>query len=152
MSQQPHTWLANAGHDGAFLDLPIGGAVVSSADQDSRIRWDFDNPIELGETTMRLPVLILLFIAAALLGECIGASAQSARSYPVCAIYYGLDATSTPSCSFDTREQCMETISGIGGYCIGNQYYHDAAIRPPRRVHEMRKRASAHSHQTSLRA
>jgi hypothetical protein len=86
MSQQPHTWLANAGHDGAFLDLPIGGAVVSSADQDSRIRWDFDNPIELGETTMRLPVLILLFIAAALLGECIGASAQSARSYPVCAM------------------------------------------------------------------
>jgi hypothetical protein len=100
---------------------------------------------------MRLPVLILLFIAAALLGECIGASAQSARSYPACAIYYGIDATSTPSCSFDTREQCMETISGIGGYCIENQYYHDAAIRPPRRVHEMRKRASAHSHQTSLR-
>jgi hypothetical protein len=31
---------------------------------------------------MRLPVLILLFIAAALLSESIGASAQSARSYP----------------------------------------------------------------------
>jgi hypothetical protein len=101
---------------------------------------------------MRLPVLILLFIAAALLGESIGASAQSARSYPFCAIYYGIDATGTPSCSFDTREQCMETISGIGGFCIANQYYHGAAVRPPRRVHEMRKRGSAHSHQTSLRA
>jgi len=142
---------SNAGHSGAFLDLLIGSAVVSSADRDSRIGWDFDNPIELGETTMRLPVLILPFIAAALLGESISASAQSARSYPFCAIYYGIDATGTPSCSFDTREQCMETISGIGGFCIANQYYHGAAARPPRRVHEMRKRASAHSHQTSLR-
>jgi hypothetical protein len=99
---------------------------------------------------MRLPVRILLFIAAALLGESLGASAQSARSYPFCAIYYGIDATGTPSCSFDTREQCMETISGIGGFCIANQYYHGAAVRPPRGVHIMRKRASAHSHQTSL--
>jgi hypothetical protein len=45
----------------------------------------------------------------------------------------------------------METISGIGGFCIANQYYHGAAVRPPRRAHEMRKRGSAHSHQTSLR-
>jgi hypothetical protein len=142
---------SNAGPGGAFLDLLIGSAVVSSAGRDSRIGWDFGNPIELGETTMRLPVLILLFIAAASLGESIGASAQSARSYPFCAIYYGIDATGTPSCSFDTREQCMETISGIGGFCIANPYYHGAAVRPPRRVHEIRKRASAHSHQTSLR-
>ncbi len=99
---------------------------------------------------MRLPVLILLFIAAALLGENIATSAQSAGSYPFCAVYYGIDATGTPSCSFDTREQCMETISGIGGFCIANQYYHGAAVRPPRGVHIMRKRASAHSHQTSL--
>ena len=63
---QPHA-------GGAFLDLLTGGAVVSSADRDSRIGWDFDNPIELGETTMRFPVLILPFIAAALLGESISA-------------------------------------------------------------------------------
>lgn len=101
---------------------------------------------------MRLPVLTLLFIAAALLGESITASAQSPRSYPFCAIYYGIDATGTPSCSFDTREQCMETISGIGGFCIENQYYHGAAVRPPRRVHVMRKRANTHSHQMSWMA
>ncbi len=68
-----HTRESNAGHSGTFLDLLIGSAVVSSAGRDSRIGWDFGNPIELGETTMRLPVLILLFIAAALLGESIGA-------------------------------------------------------------------------------
>jgi Protein of unknown function (DUF3551) len=95
---------------------------------------------------MRLPLLILLFIAVTLFGESIGASAQSARSYPVCAIYYGIDATSTPSCSFDTREQCMETISGIGGYCVENQYYHGAVVRPPRHAHAMRKLATTHSH------
>jgi hypothetical protein len=95
---------------------------------------------------MRLPVLTLLFIAATVLGESTAASAQSARSYPVCAIYYGIDATSTPSCTFDTREQCMETISGIGGYCIENQYYHGTAVRPPRRGHVMRKPANINSH------
>ena len=95
---------------------------------------------------MRLPILILLFIAAAWLSESDAVSAQSARSYPVCAIYYGIDATSTPSCSFDTRQQCMETISGIGGYCVENQYYHGAADRPPHRMHVMRKPATIHSH------
>ena len=142
---------SNAGHSGTFLDLLIGSAVVSSAGRDSRIGWDFGNPIELWETSMRLRVLTLLFIAAALLSASIAASAQSARSYPFCAIYYGIDATGTPSCSFDNREQCMETISGIGGFCIANQYYHGAAVQPPRRVHVMRKRPSTHSHQTSLR-
>jgi hypothetical protein len=129
----------------------IGSAVVSGAGRDGCIRCDFGNPIELWETSTRLRVLTLLFIAAALLSASIAASAQSARSYRFCAIYYGIDATGTPSCSFDNREQCMETISGIGGFCIANQYYHGAAVQPPRRVHVMRKRPSTHSHQTSLR-
>ena len=94
---------------------------------------------------MRWPVLSLLFIAAALLSEGIAAPAHSAGSYPFCAIYYGIDATGTPSCTFDTREQCMETISGIGGFCVENQYYHGATVRPPRREHVTRKRANASS-------
>jgi hypothetical protein len=100
---------------------------------------------------MRLPVTTLLFIGAVSLGESVATAAQSAGSYPVCAIYYGIDATGTPSCAFDTREQCMETISGIGGFCIENQYYHGPTVRPPRRGQVMRKRAGTHSHQTSLR-
>src|SRR5262249_51396521 len=99
---------------------------------------------------MRLPVLTLLLIAAPSLNESTVAPAQAARSYPVCAIYYGIDADGTPSCAFDTRQQCMETISGIGGFCIDNQYYHGPAVRPPGRVRTMRKRVIPHSHQTSL--
>jgi hypothetical protein len=78
---------------------------------------------------MRSPVLIVLFIAAALFGENVGASAQSSRSHPVCAIYYGMDADGTPSCTFDTRQQRMETISGIGGFCVENQYYQGVIAR-----------------------
>jgi hypothetical protein len=93
---------------------------------------------------MRLPVLTVVFIAAALFGENEVASAQSAGSYPWCAIYYRMDAGGTPSCYFDTREQCMETISGIGGFCVANQYYHGLAILPPRRAHiaKVHKRTS----------
>jgi hypothetical protein len=99
---------------------------------------------------MRLPVLTLLLIAAASLGKSITAPAQAAGSHPVCAIYYGIDANGTPVCAFDTREQCMEDISGIGGLCIENQYYHRPAVTPPGRARVMRKRVT-HPHQTSLR-
>jgi hypothetical protein len=99
---------------------------------------------------MRLRVLTLLFIAAALLGEGIITPAQSAGSHPVCAIYYGIDADGTPSCTFDTRAQCMETISGIGGFCIDNQYYHGPVVSPPRHVHVIRKHASTHSRHISI--
>ncbi len=94
---------------------------------------------------MRLPTLTMLFIAATLPSETT-ASAQSAGSYPWCAIYYRMDAGGTPSCYFDTRQQCMETISGIGGLCVENQYYHGAAALAPRRAHvaKVHKHTSAH--------
>jgi hypothetical protein len=99
---------------------------------------------------MRSPVLTVLFIAAALFGENVGASAQSSRSHPVCAIYYGIDADGTPSCTFDTRQQCMETISGIGGFCVENQYY-QGVIAPPPRGHGAKghKTARTRSHAMS---
>ena len=95
---------------------------------------------------MRLPILTAtLFIAATSLSET-AASAQSAGAYPWCAIYYTIDSNGTPSCSFDTRQQCMETISGIGGFCVENQYYHGAAVPAPRRAHVARvhKHTSTH--------
>lgn len=94
---------------------------------------------------MHLRILAALAVVAALLGEGTATSAQSRPSYPFCAIYYGIDATGTPSCSFDTWKQCMETISGIGGYCIENQYYQGAVTRPLRHVHVTHKRAHTRS-------
>jgi len=95
---------------------------------------------------MRLPVWTILFIAATLFSAT-AASAQSARSYPWCAVYFTIDANGTPSCSFDTREQCMETISGIGGYCVENLYYRRVAAVPSHRanVAKAHKRANTHS-------
>jgi len=73
---------------------------------------------------MRLPVVILPLIAAALFGQDLVASAQSAKSYPWCAIFYE-DGGGTPRCYFDTCDQCMETISRIGDLCVENlQYSH----------------------------
>jgi hypothetical protein len=82
---------------------------------------------------MRLPIHSLLLIAAALLGEMQAASAQSPTSYPWCAKSYKMD-TSAISCYFTSREQCMTTLSGIGGYCFQSLYYHAAlgktAVQP----------------------
>ena len=116
---------------------------ASGTGRGGRIEWQSGNPIEFQETSMRLPVRVPL-IAAALLSVSTAAPAQSAGSYPFCAIYYRMDAGGTPSCYFDTRAQCMETISGVGGFCIENQYYHRVAIRLPRRVHVAKARKRTH--------
>ena len=85
---------------------------------------------------MRLPILaiILPLISAALFSENLAASAQSANFYPWCARYYK-DGGGTPRCYFANREQCMESISGIGGYCVRNLQYSPRAqpsTRKPR--------------------
>ena len=33
------------------------------------------------------------------------------------------------SCYFTSREQCMATLSGIGGYCFESPYYHSALAK-----------------------
>jgi Protein of unknown function (DUF3551) len=43
------------------------------------------------------------------------ASAQG-KYYPWCARYDPYSIV----CGFDTRQQCMETVSGVGGYCQQN--------------------------------
>jgi Protein of unknown function (DUF3551) len=72
---------------------------------------------------MRLPILSLFVIAAALLGETQAVSAQSPTSYPWCA-QYPTEQSAAMSCYFTSYQQCMTTISGIGGYCFESPYYH----------------------------
>jgi hypothetical protein len=57
-------------------------------------------------------------LAATALLVLMGATPSLARDYPVCqrSIVSGFN----PSCSFDTMQQCMATVSGIGGDCIRN--------------------------------
>jgi hypothetical protein len=80
---------------------------------------------------MRLPILSLLLISAALFGEIQSASAQSPTSYPWCAKYYESWNFSSLSCYYTSYEQCRTTMSGIGGVCIHSPYYHRAPPGAP---------------------
>jgi len=66
---------------------------------------------------------VLLFTLAILVGiAAIGTDAQ-AQNYPWCAIYGGGSAGGGRNCGFNTFEQCLATISGIGGTCQQNTTY-----------------------------
>jgi hypothetical protein len=74
------------------------------------------------------PILAALAFAAALIGAAQTASAQAPYSYPYCAKYY---TRGTPtSCYYASREQCMATVSGIGGYCYQNPGYRGGPVSP----------------------
>jgi hypothetical protein len=91
------------------------------------------------EVSMRLPILSLFVIAAALLVEMPAASAQSPYSYPWCSRQAGRDFDTT-SCYFTSYQQCMTTISGIGGWCYQSPYYHAASAPRQQAVKSRRLR------------
>jgi hypothetical protein len=64
-----------------------------------------------------LTVVIAVLLAATALSA--GALAQN---YPWCAYISTGDGNAT-NCGFVTREQCMATISGMGGHCEPNNTY-----------------------------
>ena len=66
---------------------------------------------------MRAPLLILLAMLA-----CSSAQAAPHDPYPWCAAYGG-SWSGTSNCGFKTLQQCMATVSGIGGSCEPNQFY-----------------------------
>ena len=63
------------------------------------------------------------------LGILIGASsfamrAEAQSNYPWCAVYgSGFGGT---NCGFVSFSQCMATVTGIGGFCQENNWYHPA--------------------------
>ncbi len=57
----------------------------------------------------------------------LGSSAK-AQNYPWCAYYGGRQGGGT-NCGFTTFEQCMVTLSGMGGFCDRNTQY----VPPPGR-------------------
>ena len=71
---------------------------------------------------------ILLFVLAMFVVTAgIGTHAQS-QNYPWCAVYDVGD--SAYNCGFVSREQCMATVSGIGGFCNANTQYVAPAAQP----------------------
>jgi hypothetical protein len=92
----------------------------------------------------RMPIVVFFVVAAALLGEMQISNAQSAYSYPWCAIYPGdhNGPGGAMSCYYTSWEQCRTTMVGIGGNCIESPYYrqptqlaHHSLATPRRRRH-----------------
>jgi Protein of unknown function (DUF3551) len=77
---------------------------------------------------MRSQMLSLVLVFAALTGATASASAQSPYSYPWCSRQTAGKGDTT-SCYFTSYQQCMTTISGIGGWCYQSPYYHAAYDR-----------------------
>jgi Protein of unknown function (DUF3551) len=65
----------------------------------------------------------ILILPAALAGLMFCGTPQAkADPYKWCAEYGGRDGGGT-NCGFITLEQCRATISGMGGWCVPNQFY-----------------------------
>jgi hypothetical protein len=69
------------------------------------------------------PALCLL--GALIVMTTIGTPAH-AQNYPWCAYYSGRGLGGATNCGFTTFQQCLATVSGIGGFCGQNTQY-----RPP---------------------
>jgi Protein of unknown function (DUF3551) len=67
---------------------------------------------------MRLSLYALAVLCTA---AAFSAPAQ-AQNYPWCAYYGGRDSGAS-NCGFSTFQQCMATVSGIGGFCQRNNLY-----------------------------
>jgi hypothetical protein len=76
---------------------------------------------------MRLrSALLATFCVFAMAGSAVAQGYQRPYDpYPWCAVYGGNFGGS--NCGFLTWQQCMATVSGIGGFCQPNQFYNPRA-------------------------
>ena len=79
-----------------------------------------------------------LFAAIVLASLTALARPAAAIEYPWCAQYSGEDGGGR-NCGFSTLEQCMATVSGIGGDCERNLFYEGPAERPAKPVRKPRE-------------
>ena len=66
--------------------------------------------------------LALLALPALLAASPARAYEKPYDPYPWCAVYGG-DMGGASNCGFLTWDQCMATVSGVGGFCEPNQFY-----------------------------
>jgi Protein of unknown function (DUF3551) len=87
-------------------------------------RWPIES-IAKGKT-MRFALSLL---GALIMASAIGTPARA--DGPWCAFYNGHFGGAS-NCGFHTNEQCLATISGVGGWCQPNTMYAPPAGRPRR--------------------
>jgi hypothetical protein len=85
---------------------------------------------------MRAVLLILSILSAAVAMS----DRAQAQNYPWCAHYSGGSMGGAMNCGFTTFQQCLDTVSGIGGFCERNDWYH-----PPVSTAPVRHRSQRHS-------
>jgi hypothetical protein len=73
-----------------------------------------------------MPKFLIAFVAIAALTAFSVPAARAEIEYPWCA-YYGRYGTEATNCGFSTHQQCLATVSGIGGYCGRNPRYRGRA-------------------------
>lgn len=78
---------------------------------------------------MRMTLLAGAALSAALLADVRQSVAR--EWYPWCAQY--ADQSNITQCLFSTFEQCLATVSGVGGSCVQNWYPPPAARARERR-------------------
>jgi len=79
----------------------------------------------------RAPIIVLVAIAVALLGQTHVSNAQSPYSYPWCSLGGTSWGSNALSCYYTSREQCRTTMSGIGGLCVESPYYNAQPTQLP---------------------
>jgi hypothetical protein len=71
---------------------------------------------------MRLGTKVIAVLVALVLAQT-PANALPYDPYPWCANYDGGRGLGDQNRGFSTWNQCMATVSGIGGFCVPNQFY-----------------------------
>jgi Protein of unknown function (DUF3551) len=66
---------------------------------------------------------LLLFMLGILVGIVAIGNRAEAQNYPWCAHYGGGSNGGGMNCGFTTFQQCLDTVSGIGGFCEANTQY-----------------------------
>jgi len=73
---------------------------------------------------------LLLFTVGICVGIAWFEEPAEAQNYPWCLIY-GTDFGGK-NCGFTTFQQCQDTVSGIGGFCMQNNTYQPPQLLGPR--------------------
>src|SRR5262245_34984924 len=76
-------------------------------------------------------VMVALVVVPAVLTHT-PANALPYDPYPWCADYSGDNGGGGTNCGFLTIGQCRATVSGIGGFCVPNQFYNPGRSRSSR--------------------
>jgi hypothetical protein len=82
---------------------------------------------------MRKILGALALAGASLVGATTAGLAQTPYDYPWCALYGSRTGGGAQSCYYTSFQQCMATMSGIGGTCIRSPYYRGPQPRGPER-------------------